>query len=1363
MNKIYALKYSSLTGGLIAVSELSKKVTGKTGRRLMTVSLVLSVTLSALPGKASTVSAEIPYQTFCDFAENKGVFTPGVTGIEINDNNGNKIGVLDVPMLDFSSLSRDGHTTLIHPGYVVSAKHGGLQSVSSATFGYDQIYKIVDNNLAGIDFSAPRLNKLVTEVIPADIQGKDKFNNNRYTDFYRAGVGSQYIRYANGTDKLLQAYTPEKAYLTGGTVGKPYYTHYNGMKMISANPGNTFDKNQGPLASYGQSGDSGSPLYAWDNIDKKWVLAGVTLHNYGVKGARNDWLLIPHDFISQKLQDDLKPIIVASPEENILRWEFDRSRGTGTLSQGEKIFSMTGSVNGNANTGNNLVFSGNEGKIELVSSVEQGAGYLQFDKDYTVLTNNNSTWTGAGIIVGDEANVKWGVNGIAGDNLHKVGSGTLTVNGHGENKGGLKVGDGVVVLEQQPDANQKQQAFSHINIASGRATVKLNGENQVDADNISWGYRGGKLDLNGYDFTFSRLQAADYGAEISNDNQTDKSIVTLSLSPLKAEEINVVVNNINIMGGTGKPGDLYYTTFDGNYYLLKSNRYGSALFGALNNQSEWQRLGKDKEKAIGLYTQMKMQESAPLSYIYHGKITGNTSVEIPKLAGNDILTLDGSVSISGDMSKQDGALIFQGHPVIHAGQTVSASQSDWENRVFSLNNLNLNNADFSLSRNAFMNGNIRAVNQSTVIIGGDTVFTDKNNGTGNDVISVEGKSAAAGTSSYTGHITLEQKSALDIRDNFRGGVTSEDSHINVSSSSVLFSDASSFINSSLNIHKGGALTAQGGLFTSGSIDIGDASLLLTGTPVNSDDAAFLPTINMADGGFKLMSDSSVLKARDQASVVGDIISDKQATISFGTKSGKEGILSEKASRGLAVGLLSGFNTAYRGAIHAPSASATMNNTWWQLTGDSSLRSLKNTGSMTYFTGGAANKAFHTLTVDELTTNGTAYAMRTDLKNADKLVVNQKLSGKDNILLVDFLNKPTGEKLDIELVSAPGNSSKDVFKGSEQAIGFSNVTPVITAIDAGDKTTWNLTGYRMAENPAATQSASGLASVGYKSFLSEVNNLNKRMGDLRDINGEAGAWARIMSGTGSAGGGFSDNHTHVQVGVDKKHELDGLDLFTGFTVTHTDSSASADAFKGKTKSVGAGLYASAMFDSGAYIDLIGKYVHHDNEYTATFAGLGTRDYSTHSWYAGAEAGYRCHVTEDTWIEPQAELVYGAVSGKQFAWKDQGMHLSMRDRDYNPLIGRTGVDVGKSFSGKDWKVTARAGLGYQFDLLANGETVLRDASGEKRIKGEKDSRMLMSVGLNAEIRDNVRFGLEFEKSAFGKYNVDNAVNANFRYSF
>ncbi|EKT5808150.1 serine protease autotransporter EspP, partial [Escherichia coli] len=576
-----------------------------------------------------------------------------------------------------------------------------------------------------------------------------------------------------------------------------------------------------------------------------------------------------------------------------------------------------------------------------------------------------------------------------------------------------------------------------------------------------------------------------------------------------------------------------------------------------------------------------------------------------------------------------------------------------------------------------------------------------------------------------------------------------------------FSNYVYLLNTKATIENGADVTTQSGMFSTSDISI-SGNLSMTGNP--DKDNKFEPSIYLNDASYLLTDDSARLVAKNKASVVGDIHSTKSASIMFGHDESDLSQLSDRTSKGLALGLLGGFDVSYRGSVNAPSASATMNNTWWQLTGDSALKTLKSTNSMVYFTDSANNKKFHTLTVDELATSNSAYAMRTNLSESDKLEVKKHLSGENNILLVDFLQKPTPEKqLNIELVSAPKDTNENVFKASKQTIGFSDVTPVITTRETDDKITWSLTGYNTVANKEATRNAAALFSVDYKAFLNEVNNLNKRMGDLRDINGEAGAWARIMSGTGSASGGFSDNYTHVQVGVDKKHELDGLDLFTGFTVTHTDSSASADVFSGKTKSVGAGLYASAMFDSGAYIDLIGKYVHHDNEYTATFAGLGTRDYSTHSWYAGAEAGYRYHVTEDAWIEPQAELVYGSVSGKQFAWKDQGMHLSMKDKDYNPLIGRTGVDVGKSFSGKDWKVTARAGLGYQFDLLANGETVLRDASGEKRIKGEKDSRMLMSVGLNAEIRDNVRFGLEFEKSAFGKYNVDNAVNANFRYSF
>nr|BCT73609.1 hypothetical protein [Escherichia coli] len=80
---------------------------------------------------------------------------------------------------------------------------------------------------------------------------------------------------------------------------------------------------------------------------------------------------------------------------------------------------------------------------------KSGAGYLQFTDSYTVSTTNGSSWIGGGIIVEDGATVNWGVNGVEGDNLHKVGSGTLVINGIGENKGGLKVGDGLVILAQK--------------------------------------------------------------------------------------------------------------------------------------------------------------------------------------------------------------------------------------------------------------------------------------------------------------------------------------------------------------------------------------------------------------------------------------------------------------------------------------------------------------------------------------------------------------------------------------------------------------------------------------------------------------------------------------------------------------------------------------------------------------------------------------------------------------------------------------------------------------------------------------------------------------------------------------------------
>ncbi|EFO0221000.1 autotransporter outer membrane beta-barrel domain-containing protein [Escherichia coli] len=1371
MNTIYSLKYSHIAKSLIAVSELTKKANRRGIRRITHVSLVSFFAFSLFqnaPAHASIVSADIPYRTFRDFAENKGMFTPGAMNLTIYDNKGNEIGMLDkAPMADFSSVAKNGgFATLISPQYITSVSHNGSYQTVSFGSGVNS-YSIVDrNNHPRLDFHVPRLNKLVTETSPSEITSAGTVNNiykdkTRFPVFYRLGSGYQYIKDKDGkTTWLAGAYK----YLTGGTVGSP--SSYQNGEMVTSSPGDTFNPSQGPLASYGAPGDSGSPLFAWDNTCQKWVLVGVTRVWSGVNGLSNGWTVIPKDYVITSIQDDFDPVVnfddtIDAP----LIWKFDKEKGIGVLTQNNISFSMHGKQGDNLNAGKNLRFTGNNGRVILTNTVNQGAGYLEFSGNYIVSPENKENWIGGGIITNKGSNVTWQVNGVEGDNLHKLGEGTLIINGTGVNAGGLKVGDGTVILSQKADEHGNVQAFSSVNIASGRPTVVLKDNKQVKADNISWGFRGGALDLNGNDITFTRLRVSDYGAVIENNNEK-KSHLLLNLSAANNETVSVPISTVLPFGGEGTPGSLYSRNLNGvtSYYILKSRNYGNTLWGnSLNDPSEWEFVGNDRNQAVQLVKDRILSERAKQPVIYHGQLNGNMDVAIPLLPGERKIVMDGSINLpTGNLSKEGGNLIFQGHPVIHAsvnGSTpVSITQKDWEDREFRLNTLSLKNANFHLSRNASLRGNIAAVN-SSILLGSDKVIIDKNDSTGNYVIPEEGTSSPEKVQ-YQGNITLQKGSTLNINSRFTGGVEAHDSLVNVTSQDVLLQNSSVFFNSSLSVHGDGHLMAQKGLYSNGRIQIGkNSTLSLSGTPENGADNTWIPVLTYMTEGYDLTGDNATLNISQQAHVSGDVHATSSSSIRIGSEN--PGSVSSSVSPVLAAGLFSGYNAAYYGAITGGKGNVSMNNGLWQLTGDSDINSLTTRNSRVQ---SEENGAFRTLTVKTLDATGSDFVLRTDLKGADKISITEKASGSDNTLNVSFMKNPSlGQSLNIPLVSAPAGTSGDIFKAGTRVTGFSRVTPTLRVDTTGGSTKWILDGFRTEADKAAAAKANSFMNAGYKSFMTEVNNLNKRMGDLRDTNGDAGAWARIMSGAGSADGGYSDNYTHVQVGFDKKHELDGVDLFTGVTMTYTDSSADSHAFSGKTKSVGGGLYASALFESGAYIDLIGKYIHHNNDYTGNFAGLGTKHYNTHSWYAGAETGYRYHLTEDTFIEPQAELVYGAVSGKTFRWKDGDMDLSMKNRDFSPLIGRTGIELGKTFSGKDWSVTARAGTSWQFDLLNNGETVLRDASGEKQIKGEKDSRMLFNVGMNAQIKDNMRFGLEFEKSAFGKYNVDNAVNANFRYMF
>ncbi|WP_149535106.1 S6 family peptidase [Escherichia albertii] len=1379
MNKIYALKYCYITNTIKVVSELARRVCKGSARRGRKLSVLSSLALSALLpaiAVASVVRGDIPYQTYRDFAENKGQFQAGTTNIPIFNQSGALIGTLDkAPMIDFSSVnvgSNPGVATLVNPQYVISVKHnGGYQGVS---FGDGQnYYSIVDrNNQSDRDFHAPRLNKLVTEVAPVEMTHSGMVSGayqdqQRYAAFYRIGSGTQLIRKPDGNESWMsEAYK----YLTGGTVGFPW--SYNNGNMISTNTdGQLFNElNQGPLGTHGRPGDSGSPLFAYDTLLQKWVVVGV-LSSGG--GGGTNWSVVDTSFVQKMIQDDTDAPVTFMPGISPLKWKFDSSTGTGSLTQGSVEYAMHGQNGSDLNAGKNLTFLGHDGLIDLENSVTQGAGSLTFTDDYTVTTSNGSTWTGAGIIVDKDASVNWQVNGVKGDNLHKIGEGTLVVQGTGVNEGGLKVGDGTVVLNQQADSSGQVQAFSSVNIASGRPTVVLADNRQVNPDNISWGYRGGVLDVNGNDLTFHKLNAADYGAVLGNSSDKTANITLDYL----VHPVDFKVNEWS-SSQKGTAGSLYVYnnpyTHTVDYFVLKTDDYGWFPTGQVSNE-HWEYVGHDQNSAQALLANRINNKG----YLYHGKLQGNINVSNKVLPGTTgALVLDGSANMSGTFTQENGRLTLQGHPVIHAStdswiayaiglsgdhsvktQPTSFTQDDWENRTFSFGSLVLKDTDFGLGRNATLNTTILADN-SSVTLGDSRIFIDKNDGKGTAFTLEEGSSVTtkdADKSVFSGTVSLDNQSVLNINEIFSGGILANNSTVNISSDNAVLGN-STLTRTALNLNKGANALLGQNFVSDGPVNISDATLSLNSRP-DEVSHSLLPVYSSA-GSWNLKGDDARLNVGPFSMLSGNITVQDKGTVTLGG----EGELAPGLSlqNQMFYSLFNGYRNTWDGSLYAPDGTVNMTDTRWSMNGNSTAGNLKLNRTIVGFNGGTS--PFTTLTTDNLDAVQSAFVMRTDLNKADKLVINKSATGHDNSIWVNFLKKTSDkDTLDIPLVSAPEAAADNLFRASTRVVGFSDVTPTLSVRKEDGKKEWVLDGYQVARNDGQSKAAATFLHIGYNNFITEVNNLNKRMGDLRDINGEAGTWVRLLNGSGSADGGFTDHYTLLQMGADRKHELGSMDLFTGVMATYTDTDASAGLYSGKTKSWGGGFYASGLFRSGAYFDLIAKYIHNENKYDLNFAGAGKQNFRSHSLYAGAEVGYRYHLTDTTFVEPQAELVWGRLQGQTFNWNDSGMDVSMRRDSANPLVGRTGVVSGKTFSGKDWSLTARAGLHYEFDLTDSADVHLKDAAGEHQINGRKDGRMLYGVGLNARFGDNIRLGLEAERSAFGKYNTDNAINANIRYSF
>ncbi|HEZ0495544.1 TPA: IgA-specific serine endopeptidase autotransporter [Neisseria meningitidis] len=796
----------------------------------ISLSILLAYALTPY-SEAALVRDDVDYQIFRDFAENKGKFFVGATDLSVKNKQGQNIGnaLSNVPMIDFSVADVNRRTlTVIDPQYAVSVKHvkgdeisyyghhNGHLDVSNDENEYRSVaqndYEPNKNWHHGNqgrleDYNMARLNKFVTEVAPIAPTSagggvetyKDK---NRFSEFVRVGAGTQFeynSRY-NMTE-LSRAYR----YAIAGT---PYQdvnvtSNLNQEGLIGFGDNSKHHSpeklkevlSQNALTNYAVLGDSGSPLFAYDKQEKRWVFLGAYDYWAGYqKNSWQEWNIYKKEFADKIKQRDNAGTIKGYGEHH---W-----KTTGTNSHIGSTAVRLANNERDANNGQNVTFEDN-GTLVLDQNINQGAGGLFFKGDYTVKgANNDITWLGAGIDVADGKKVVWQVKNPNGDRLAKIGKGTLEINGTGVNQGQLKVGDGTVILNQQADADKKVQAFSQVGIVSGRGTLVLNSSNQINPDNLYFGFRGGRLDANGNDLTFEHIRNVDEGARIVNHNTDRASTITLTGKSLITAPQNLSVYEIrndydddDYYGyySYRKPipqgKDLYYKNY--RYYALKSGGSVNAPMPE-NGQTEnndWVFMGYKQEEAQKNAMNHKNNQRISGFSGFFGEENGkghNGALNLNfngKSAQNRFL-LTGGTNLNGKISVTQGNVLLSGRPTPHARDFVNKSsarkdahfsknnevvfEDDWINRTFKATEIAVNqSASFSSGRNVSnITANITATDNAKVNLGyknGDEVCV-RSDYTGYVTCNTDNLSDKAlnsfGATQINGNVNLSQNAAL---------------------------------------------------------------------------------------------------------------------------------------------------------------------------------------------------------------------------------------------------------------------------------------------------------------------------------------------------------------------------------------------------------------------------------------------------------------------------------------------------------------------------------------------------------------------------------------------------------------------------
>lgn len=448
---------------------------------------------------------------------------------------------------------------------------------------------------------------------------------------------------------------------------------------------------------------------------------------------------------------------------------------------------------------------------------------------------------------------------------------------------------------------------------------------------------------------------------------------------------------------------------------------------------------------------------------------------------------------------------------------------------------------------------------------------------------------------------------------------------------------------------------------------------------------------------------------------------------------------------------------------------------WNATGDSFVNDLKVDNATVNISDNAEKLNITNLVVDDAVINVTGQdtQIKTETLGGDatvNLATESNGDGTFNIgsLTADETAEGTSLKVNYTGISADDvNNSQAAMKALSDHVQTpgASVTNNVAEGDVAGAMTWSSiteNGQAVVSNVSEAKNSvmESLKDIGSNNFLvfrSQMNDLDKRMGDLRTMPNSDGAWARVIAGQSQYKSSHNTYQT-LQVGAD--HRIGNFVL--GATASYTDGDGTQKNGSTDDKNYSFGLYGAWLGDDGQFIDVTLKRHHTESDYDLRYTN-GTRakgSLDTSGTSISAEYGWRLGIEgTNYYIEPQVEFMYGHMNS--FGYKTSNGVKVSQDA-IKTAVGRIGMAAG-------WVDPNKAGSAYL------KVSVLNDWEGDSYSKATKDtvSRKYhedmggtwveYAIGGTYNLSKNLSIYGEAETTSGNPVRTTYQVSAGMRYSF